>query len=347
MVNFNNARIEKLVIHKIGNKTIEEGVSLSKSEIILRDESISDILLSYFSLPFKSEDLYQFKDKNNHDDSVKESAQLIFENPDEFYIHSANIAKQLYDVSNNPNIKPGELYIVFFNGCTINDEETNAIGIFKSENKDSYIKVFQQNDRFEVEHEEGINIKKLDKGCLIFNSDAESGYILKITDNTNKNNEAAYWITDFINAKMIENNYFNTQNFIQLCKNFSQEVLTEDNNVDKKEQLAFMGKSVDYLKKNQILDIEQFKNEVIGNPDVIEHFSDYKHEFEESREITPQTSFEVSSEALKKAKKYVRSVIKLDKNFHVYVHSRPEFIEKGFDPSRNMHFYKLFFEIES
>ena len=347
MVDFTHAHIEKLVIHKIGNKSTDEGIQLSKSEILLHDKNISDILLTYFSHSCKSEDFYKFNDNAEHEESVQASAQQIFQSHQEFYVHSANIAQLLYDASNHPNIKPGELYVAYFTGCVINDEETDAVGIFKSENKDSYIKIYQENDRFDVEHEQGINIKKLDKGCLIFNSDADSGYILKIVDNTNKNNEAAYWRNDFINAKIIENNYFNTQNFMQLCKNFSQEILTEDNNVTKQEQLAFMSKSVDYLNKNQFFDIEQFSNEVIGSDEVIEHFTDYKQEFEEERNITPQSHFEVSPDALKKAKKYMRSIIKLDKNFHIYVHSRPEFIEKGFDQSRNMHFYKLFFESEN
>jgi homoaconitase/3-isopropylmalate dehydratase large subunit len=134
---------------------------------------------------------------------------------------------------------------------------------------------------------------------------------------------------------------------VQMCKSFSDQVLTEDNNVEKQEQLGFINKSYDYLKQNEVLDVEQFQQEVIGNPEVIQHFNEYKENYEENNNIEPQSQFEISPDAVKKAKKYVRSVIKLDRNFHVYVHSCPEYIEKGFDQSRNMHFYKLFFENES
>ena len=41
------------------------------------------------------------------------------------------------------------------------------------------------------------------------------------------------------------------------------------------------------------------------------------------------------------------SVLKLDKNFHVYIHGKREYIEKGFDEEKGMHFYQLFFEEES
>ncbi|MDR0604368.1 MAG: hypothetical protein LBG80_08720 [Bacteroidales bacterium] len=40
------------------------------------------------------------------------------------------------------------------------------------------------------ESEKGININKLDKGCLIFNTERENGYIVAVVDNTNKGTDA-------------------------------------------------------------------------------------------------------------------------------------------------------------
>ena len=37
---------------------------------------------------------------------------------------------------------------------------------------------------------------------------------------------------------------------------------------------------------------------------------------------------------MKKSKRFLRSVIKLDKNFHIYVHSRPDNIERGYDENK-------------
>jgi len=55
------------------------------------------------------------------------------------------------------------------------------------------LKVYPSGDGFEIESEKGININKLDKGCLIFNTERESGYVVAIVDNTNKGTEAQYW----------------------------------------------------------------------------------------------------------------------------------------------------------
>ena len=55
----------------------------------------------------------------------------------------------------------------------------------------------------------------------------------------------------------------------------------------------------------------------------------------------------MSKPAESKGKKYFRPVIKLDRNFHLYVHGNPEFIERGFDSAKQMNYYKLFFNEES
>ena len=53
--------------------------------------------------------------------------------------------------------------------------------------------------------------------------------------------------------------------------------------------------------------------------------------------------FKFSENAVKKGKKIFRRVIKLDKNFHVYIHSRHDFVEKGYDEEKGMKYYKLYY----
>ena len=57
-------------------------------------------------------------------------------------------------------------------------------------------------------------------------------------------------------------------------------------------------------------------------------------------------NFDISENAVKSAKRKFKSVIKLDKNFHIYVHGKEELIAKGFDENRNKSFYTLFFDDE-
>ncbi|HWV68418.1 MAG TPA: hypothetical protein VN105_21315, partial [Chitinophaga sp.] len=57
--------------------------------------------------------------------------------------------------------------------------------------------------------------------------------------------------------------------------------------------------------------------------------------------------FEISAPAVKKQQKVFKSILKLDRNFHVYIHGNREMIERGFDEATNMNYYKLLFENEA
>lgn len=127
----------------------------------------------------------------------------IFDNSDQFYEQSVNIAKHLYEVSVHPNIKAGELCIVYLQNCIIDDNVTDAVGIYKSESKDYYLQVNSTENGYDIECQQGINPKKLDKGCLIFNS-SDSNYKVCVVD---KNvNDAMYWKKLFL---MIEEEKMN------------------------------------------------------------------------------------------------------------------------------------------
>lgn len=342
-LHFTETELHKIVVHTIGCKKDHETLALSKSEFTIQDETLQTVLKSYFLKPFKSQEIYSFAEQ---DSPVKTFVSNIFESPAEFYVQSANIAKHLFDVSTHPNIKRGELYVVHFTNCVFDDEMVDAIGIFKSENKETYLKIFQQNDSFGIESEDGININKLDKGCLIFNTEKEDGYKICVVD-SNKAGETVYWIEDFLNVKERENNFYKTKTMLAICKEFGNTVLVDDNDVDSKEKMAFMNNSIEYFKENEQFDIDEYSKSVIKNPQIIEAFNNFKAEYEETMDIEPVEQFDINNKAVKTNSKNFKSIIKLDKNFHIYVHSKPEMIEKSYDEDKNMKYYKLFYESES
>ena len=69
-------------------------------------------------------------------------------------------------------------------------------------------------------------LKKLDKGCLIFNKDRENGYVVAVVDNTNKGVEAQYWIDDFLHVRQRKDEYANTQNFYGVSKKLCNQRIT-------------------------------------------------------------------------------------------------------------------------
>ncbi len=344
MFNFKEAQLEQLAIHFIGNAADEEGMTLSK-QLIQVDADITSLLKSYFLKPFKEQELYTFHHESDLDlNEIFHYVSAIFDDPGSLYLQSINIAKHLYESSSHPNIKPGELYISYFDECVINGEVVEVLGIFKSENKDTYLKVYPQGEGFGLEGEQGININKLDKGCLIFNTEKESGFRVAVVDNTNKSNEAQYWITQFLHITPNQDSYYHTKNYLSLCKNFAEEAFPEADKVDK---IDLVNNAVEFFSKKESFDIEEFNNEVMQDETVIEKFQSYKNNFQETNDIPSYDEFEISKQAVKQSKKFIKSVIKLDKNFHVYVHGNRQNIVRGFDEQLNLSTYTLYFKEES
>ena len=94
-----------------------EGVELSDSPVEL-DETLGEILKSYFLMAFKDEERYRFSHPTDNDlNAVYSYASQAFENDGTFHEQSKNMAKYLYEQSEHPNIKRGDLYVVYFKDC--------------------------------------------------------------------------------------------------------------------------------------------------------------------------------------------------------------------------------------
>jgi hypothetical protein len=101
-----------------------------------------------------------------------------------------------------------------------------------------------------------------------------------------------------------------------------------------------------YFKEKETFDIEEFGNEVIGNAEGIESFKNYKKNYEQEYESPIADNFEIAESAVKKQARAYKSVLKLDKNFHIYIHGNKDMIEKGYDDDKSMNFYKVYFREE-
>lgn len=346
MIDYIKCNIKDVCTHWVGNKQ-EDLLHLSKYKIEIKDDFLPNALIKYFFTSFKTEEYYNFYHESNLKfNEVYTLVSDIFDNPDNLHEHSVSLAKHLYQQSNHPKIKGGEFYTVYFNNCVIDGETVDVVGLFKSENKDTFIKVLPNGERFEIESEQGININKLDKGCLIFNINRENGYTVAVVDNTNKGDQAHYWVDDFLHVEQRKDEYYNTQNMMSLCKKFVTKGLPGQFEVSKADQAELLNKSVKFFKEKDNFDMEEFTQQVISQPEVIDSFNKYKSDYAQERDIEIADSFSISDSAVKKQSRILKSIIKLDKNFHIYVHGNNQYIKKGFDPQTGMHFYQLFFKEE-
>lgn len=345
MIDFTRAELTHFIIHYVGNKGLGEELTLSDACFEFKDEFVKDTVLRYFQGPFKTDIYHKFKNKSEFAlGDVKDLAEGIFNSRKSFIKNSKDMAKHLHNQSTHPKIKGGEFYVCYFKDVVVDGELCDAVGCFKTENKETYLKVFQHVGEFDVECENGINIHKLDKGCLIFNTEANKGYKLSLVDTGNKVAECAlYWQEDFLNATIKENSYYHTNNFIESCRGFCEEILTDENNVTKPDRMMMLNKSASYFKERDTFKLKDFEKEVMVEPELIKAFKDYRKDFNDRMDLTAIDEFDVSKTAVKKNQKYMRSVVKLDKNFHIYIHGRHDYVERGFDEEQGLKYYKLFY----
>jgi len=330
-----------LAIHRVGNRAAEEGLHLSKT-LTFYPAELADTLYNFFLKPFKTEEYFQFKTKEN---PVFDAVKNIFEEPTQLLQNSIQIAEHLYKTSSHPKVKGGELFIVFFPDALVEGENVRAVGIFKSESKDRILKTVPNENSYEVWTEEGINLSKIDKGCLIFNMDEENGYLLASVDNS-KGEEFGIWNDEFLQVTQLQNEYFDTENTLHLCKSYVMDKLPEEFEVSKVDQVDLLNNTMKFFKETDKFELNEFADKVLAQEELKQSFEDYKKRFEEVYEIDVNDHFEISKNAVKKQARFFKSIIKLDKNFHIYVHGNRKMIEQGID-EEGKKYYKLYYDSEN
>ena len=225
-------KIEKLIIHNVGNKFLGDGIKFSQEEIDFNNSESN--ILKLIKNVFKYDSLYEFHltdDLNSN--SVYNLVSLLFDDKSRIIDVSHSLASHLYDQSVHPKIKGGDFYVIYLNECLIDDEIVEGIAILKSENTDTFLNVKSVTNGFELESLMGTSISKLDKGCLILNTNKNNGFLLSVIDNTNKSSDAQYWFDDFLNVKERKNEYYNTQKVLSMCKDFISKELSNNFEIKK------------------------------------------------------------------------------------------------------------------
>lgn len=337
-------KIHDIIVHFVGNKSTEEWLHLSKTCLII-DDDVKIPLEKYFLDSFSTNEYFQlYHDSGIDYNVVYGAANAIFDNPEALYEQSVNLAKHLYEQSTHPKIKGGEFYTVYFKDCLLDGEAVDAVGLFKSENKDTFLKVLREGGNFNLESEQGINIKKLDKGCLIFNKDRENGYVVAVVDNTNRGVDAQYWIDDFLHVRQRKDEYANTENVMAMAKQFITKELPKEFEVPKADQIDLLNRSLQFFKEKDSFDMDEFANEVIEQPEVIESFKSYKKSYEEEHATEIDDSFTISQHAFKKQQRSYKRIIRLDKKIQIIIDGNRDHIEQGEDERGK--YYKVYYSTE-
>jgi hypothetical protein len=345
-MNFHIAALQNISVHYIGNKSSDEGMVLSKEPLELEEEmklKVKDYFLNRFVSVFE-------KHRFTHPSSLQYNeiynfAEGIFSGNSSFHLTSVQIAQHLYKHSSHAKIKGGELYLCHFTDCIFENETVEAVGIFKTENKTNYFEVIEKQSRFSIKLKEGIDLSKLDKGCLIFNTGKEDGFHVLIIDSQSRGDEAHYWKDNFLSLTPVNDEFRQTNQFLSLTKKFVTEQIEQEFDVSKTDQIDLLNRSVNYFKKNDSFDKTHFEKEVFQDQGLIKSFREYDQSYRQNNDLELDDQFEISQNAVKRQVRIFKSVLKLDKNFHIYIHGNKELIEKGVEKDGRK-YYKIYYKEE-
>lgn len=345
-MNFSSAVLTQLAIHYIGNKS--QSIHLSAHPLSLQPE-LSEKLQAWLLGPFnKISEKFEF----THPESLQYNevfnyVKSLFADPGQFIPCTHQVARHLHEQSDHPRIRDGELYVAHFRNIAVGERLLEGVGIFKSENKSGFFETEMEEGKYNLQYREGVPVNKIDKGCLVINDNRESSLPVYIIDNQNKGEEAWYWTGGFLQVKPAADNYQHTKNFLTVTKQFITEHLADRENISRMDQVKMLDESVSYFKEKEQFDVNEFNQKVFSDPQLIESFQEYGNSYLQHNNVQLADSFEINNAAVKKQSRIFKSVLKLDRNFHIYIHGNRDLIEQGYDEMTGKRFYKIYFDEES
>ena len=268
--------IKAAVVQRVGNKSNEDGVSFSDS--LCQLDGVEEYLLGVINASFKFDDWRQFYYIDDLElNPAYRFVSKIFENEDAIIKQANNLARHLYEQSIHPNIKIGEFYVVLLEGCEVDGVETNAIGLFKSELHETVLTVKMENNRLVLTPEIGMNLKKLEKGCIVFNVEKDKGYKVVVVDNSVSSKDAHYWVDNFLHVRNCDDDYHQTERLTEMCKRFVEKV-SEQSAVD---GAIIAKKATELLKSEEKLTVDNLPELLCQNDKQKAEFAAYRKSFEE------------------------------------------------------------------
>lgn len=340
-MNIKIGNIQSVVLQRIGNKSKGDGVTFADEEISLENtasflqQMIEDSFdfkeiqhLTYIS-SVELNPLYIFVDK-------------VFNNKTLLVKQSNNIAAYLYDQSIHPNTQSGEFYVAYLEGCQIDDKETSAIAMFKTETKESYLTVSFINEHLTIYRATGIGIDSIDKGCVIFNVEKEDGFRIAVIDKMS-NRDAHYWTDNFLHSVPINNSYHQTNQFIDTCKAYAKSEVKKGNLQSELDMASFLIKGKEVLSSSSKTDVNSFASCVFEEKEAQSSFLSFYKTQTEKMGLNPNEVITIDATAINKFSPLSRNKLKLGHSFEVIVKDSNATIEQGYNPEVKMNFCKLYY----
>lgn len=347
MLKTTHSYIEKATLQRVGHKVSQELNYTAEAEIPLNEDEEKSLKNFFLGSIRSNQELMKFTHHVSLEYNTVYSDTYKFFNQDISFIeYSKHILNHLYEKSEHPNIKTGEVFTILFQEIQFDEITTEAIGIFKIENKIDYLKFNLIDEEMDFTISKGVKLQKIDKGCLIIKTEESDGYRVISVDNNSY--DANYWKKAFLGIEEVKNDSYQTKHHLQLLSTFSNTLGEEGDSFLQKE---FMSQGVQLFQENELITNDLIEEELLTPFDVLHNYRDFKMQYTKEKNIEFDSHFSVSTPTLKKEKRKIKSQINLDTNIQIKLDisegdSVKDNIEKGFDKERKMHYYKVYYNEE-
>ncbi|MFT5467222.1 MAG: hypothetical protein ACI8UO_002326 [Verrucomicrobiales bacterium] len=346
---FNEAHLGDMVLAKVGNPIRDEPL-LTSQTLCKFEEAEAELLTKCFLKRFRGLEQHRFE---HHSDLASNElfsyASAIFDDPATLLEQGEAIARHLYAGSKHPNIKSGDLCVSLIKDLGVGSsggfEAASALCIIKSESKEPFLQISEKDGDLRLTTEQGIYPEKIDKGCLIVNYDRANGFAVYLFD---KGGGAQFWSRDFVGAVPVNDEESLTKHYSKLCVEFAEKGL-EDTPQDERMNVA--SDAISYLEESEDFDLDDFKAKTMKSPERIEQFEVFKSEYEIENDRELEDRFTVSKPEANKARKRLRSRLKLDVGVDMkfasgFISVSEDFMERGDDEEKGMKYLKIWYHKE-
>jgi hypothetical protein len=346
VTNFVTAKVEGIALAKVGNPQRGETLKMSK-ELCRFGEADAAVLTFSFLKPFKNLDRYHF---HHHADlelnELYGYMDSIFKDKSEFLNQSRKTSRLLFEKSQHPNIKSGELCIAYIEGVQVDGKPCTAVSILKSESQVPFLEISDRNGDLELITHNGIYPDKIDKGALIVNYDKEGGYLVYTFDRGGV--ETNFWVKDFLSVRKRRDSSFKTKQFSEMCNSFVKEGLGSDVKEEQKYRIA--NSAMQFLAEKDKFNTTLFEEEALKDSHIIEQFKTFKANYQDDEGNGVDESFQIENQIAKKIVGKFKPAIRLDSG--VIIRFTPDFVDKdgvlerGSDADSGRRFIKLYYDQE-
>lgn len=341
MIQTEETILRNVVLHHISSETDKSILSNHPLDFEVGDEE--QLLRNIFLKPFtSSSETFEFAHEIDLDYNVAFNLSKSVYEGDDFIDTSRKLAQHLIASSKHSNIKGGELFVVKFDDVRLGETYYEALGVYKFEEKDNFLKIGGQGKEISASFHKGIGGRKPDKACLVLFT--EEPYTLLVIDNNL--NATDYWQNAFIQLQVRNDNVNDTNNFLALTKKYITSQIPNEFEMNRADQINFLNRSVEYFKGREDFDRLSFEQEVFESRDIIDSFRKFNGEHRQESGIEISDHFLISQDAVKRQARIFKGILKLDKNFHIYIHGNKDLIERGVE-SDGRKYYKLYYKHES